>query len=392
MFTEKSSSRKPQLKDRLRLIGLLLDTLPDLFYVVDADVSLRYANSATLAMASETPTVPAKHIVRTLLQQRELAPDGSETGRDFRDLCIAAFRGESMEPVVVSGRRSDATFSVFAAHLIPFDDPASGTRLLLGASRDITSERDLARKSAEVASSSRELEIGRHIQQSLLPHKLPAVPELDIAAACVPASSVGGDFYDVIECGEGRWGFVLGDVTGHGVGAGILAATTRAYLRVLLRSTSFHEAMTQLDRNLSDDFTDGAFVTLAALLFDPSTTSAQFLSAGHGPNLFLTPGDAQLRNSNGPPLGIGAWREGTRPCEIPLPPGGAVVLMSDGLFETRNASDEELGVERLGLAAALNGTAQETLTRCLECAEGWATNSEAADDRTVLVIRRLGHD
>jgi serine phosphatase RsbU (regulator of sigma subunit) len=93
----------------------------------------------------------------------------------------------------------------------------------------------IERRHAErvVQARAREFSLARTIQQGLLPKAPPALPGLEIAGASHPAPETGGDYFDFIPMSDGHWGIAIGDASGHGIGAALLVAETRAYLRAL---------------------------------------------------------------------------------------------------------------------------------------------------------------
>ena len=97
---------------------------------------------------------------------------------------------------------------------------------------------NLRRTTAEKERYSKELEIAQSIQTSFLPEKMPDIPGVDISAVMIPAMEVGGDFYDIIPAGDGKWAFVIADVSGKGVSAALFMAMSRTLLRAGLEGAT----------------------------------------------------------------------------------------------------------------------------------------------------------
>src|SRR5271155_1719706 len=110
---------------------------------------------------------------------------------------------------------------------------------------------------------SRDAEEARTIQQALLPRTSPLIPGFRVSGLSIPAESVGGDWYDFIPLGDGRWGLVLADVSGKGTAAALLMSSTRGMLRSLAQTGSGPaEVMLRLNNMMIEDFPSGRFVTM----------------------------------------------------------------------------------------------------------------------------------
>ncbi|MCX5684770.1 MAG: SpoIIE family protein phosphatase, partial [Planctomycetota bacterium] len=192
-----------------------------------------------------------------------------------------------------------------------------------------------------------EMELARDIQAGLLPQSPPELPGFDLAGWTKPSEYAGGDFFDLFQWGDGRVGVMLGDAVGHGVGPALLAAETRAFVRAIaLHEDRPDKVLADTNRLLCNDVTDGRFVTLALACVDGPGSSTTYASAGQGPLLVLRAGGETVQlPSTGLPLGIlpdAGFESGDA---IPLAPGDALVLVSDGIFECETKSGVDLGVD-----------------------------------------------
>ena len=141
----------------------------------------------------------------------------------------------------------------------------------------------------EMRKLEHELDVARRIQQSLLPEGDPAVDGFDIAGWSKPADATGGDFYDYLGLSEGRWEFVLADVTGYGLGSSLLACECRALIRAIASMTSDLETIiARANEILHGDLKSERFVTLFLGALDASNSTLSYVSAGHPP-LFFSP-------------------------------------------------------------------------------------------------------
>src|ERR1700733_4628443 len=205
---------------------------------------------------------------------------------------------------------------------------------------------------AERETMSREAADARVMQQALLPKSSPFIPGFVISGLSVPASAVGGDWYDFIPFPDGRWGIVLADVSGKGTAAALLMSATRGMLRSLAEACCTPaEVLTKLNSLLVEDFPAGKFVTLVYAVLDPVKRSLTFASAGHlRPLLVDETGPRFLDTERGLPLGLscGDYSEST----VALSPGSRLVFYSDGIAEAVDAEEQEYGLERLAEHAA----------------------------------------
>lgn len=194
------------------------------------------------------------------------------------------------------------------------------------------------------------------VQQALLPKKLPDLPGVKFATSYLTSAQAGGDYYDFFDLKNGRLGFVVADVSGHGPGA----ATVMAMLHAMLHAYPNHtgetmpaDVMRWANERLVEAALDGSFVTAFVGLFDPSTRVLTFSNAGHPPPRLKDRRTGVVRSLEGEssfPLGI------TLDMEIPnnrvqLEPGQTLVLYTDGITEAFSDRQEMFGIE--GLDAAL---------------------------------------
>lgn len=232
---------------------------------------------------------------------------------------------------------------------------------------------------------SREAQEARSIQQALLPKSSPFIPGFAVSGLSISAGAVGGDWYDFIDLGEGRWGLVLADVSGKGTAAALLMSATRAVLRSLAEnSCTPAEVLTKLNHLLVEDFPSGRFVTMVYAVLDPGKGTFTYANAGHLPPLLVEGSGAKfLETEMGLPLGIrhGSFSETT----VQLPEQFRVALYSDGITEATNPEDEEYGPARLAAYVQSMDAGPDTL---LEDVRAFANGAGLHDDATVIMLRR----
>jgi serine phosphatase RsbU (regulator of sigma subunit) len=186
--------------------------------------------------------------------------------------------------------------------------------------------------------------MAREIQLSILPHEIPKIRGLEIAARYLAMSSVAGDFYDFIVVDEKHLGILIADVSGHGLPAALIASM----LKGALAAQSQHafdppRVLSGLNRSLCGRFKHH-FVTAAYVFVDMEKNYINYAGAGHPPLLLwrASAGSASEVLQNG--LLLGFLTEAAYPAvEFPVEPGDKVVLYTDGIVETRSPSKEEFG-------------------------------------------------
>ena len=204
-----------------------------------------------------------------------------------------------------------------------------------------------AQLASQLLALNNELEMARQIQLSILPHSIPKLPGLEIAARFLPMTSVAGDFYDFIEIDEKHIGILIADVSGHGLPSALIASM----LQVALTAQTGHasepaKVLLGLNHALCGKFTDN-FVTAAYVYVDLEKNLMRYAGAGHPPVL-------QWRNSTGKTakllengLVLGMVEEATYDAlEFPLELGDRYVLYTDGVLEAANSAREQFGTDR----------------------------------------------
>lgn len=239
----------------------------------------------------------------------------------------------------------------------------------------------------------REVEIGREIQQELLPRETLHLPFGDVRGVSIPAREVGGDFYNYFGLPGGEVALLVGDVSGKGVPAALLMANLQAMLRATLASGSELAALVdRVDRDLDGSTPAAVYSTLFVGILDPSGRVLRYVNAGHNPPFaILAAGELKRLDTTGRPVGLLAGG-GYREASVALPPGGVLFLYTDGLTESESPGGEEFGMQRLEevlrreSAASIDGLLQ----RVEEAVRAHRGPCEAADDATMMALRLVG--
>jgi sigma-B regulation protein RsbU (phosphoserine phosphatase) len=229
------------------------------------------------------------------------------------------------------------------------------------------------------------------MQLGLLPESPPAIEGWEIAVRSLLATEAGGDFYDFLD-EEGRLWVAAGDVAGHGYSCAIAQAMTAAALTSLIHpGVTPSGVLHSVDRVLRRNRAHRNFTTLALLRLDLATGEASLANAGHPFPLLAADGEIAEIPLSGLPLGQGPDRRYAE-TTIRIPPGGALLFCSDGLFEATDWQGNAYGYERPRelLRTLGDRPANEILEALFADWRHYAgTDGPPADDTTVLVLKRL---
>jgi sigma-B regulation protein RsbU (phosphoserine phosphatase) len=229
------------------------------------------------------------------------------------------------------------------------------------------------------------------MQVGLLPTRLPEIEGWEIAARSLLATEAGGDLYDFLEDDAGRLWIAAGDVAGHGYSCAIVHAMTTAALASLITpERTPAEVLSLVDKVLRRGGHRN-FASLVLLLLDPLTGKALLSNAGHPYPLALSAGVVSEIEISGLPVGHGPARR-YEDISIQIPPGGALVFCSDGLFEAVDWSSNPYGFDRPQevLRTLENRSAAGIVDALLDDWQKHLRSEEPPDDTTVVVLKRLG--
>lgn len=250
---------------------------------------------------------------------------------------------------------------------------------------------DLQRTTAEKERYSKELEIAKEIQDTILPESVPSIPGFEICATTIPAMEIGGDLYDFIPMQSGRWGFVIADVSGKGVSAALYMALCRTLIRVS-GSERDHpgEAIREANRLIYEDGRSSMFITVFYGVLDPQEMTFTHVNAGHNPPLLFrgTPPEARLMEGKGIALGV-IDDVSLAPETLRMEPGDLLVLYTDGVTEAFNEREEYFGEKRLMefIARHRDLPVQEIMGGLIAEIREFCGTAPQSDDITLIIIR-----
>jgi hypothetical protein len=252
--------------------------------------------------------------------------------------------------------------------------------------REWSSRRTQAREQIRMRD---ELRYARELQLSMLPECAPLLDWADICSVSIPATEVGGDYYDYFVDGD-RIALVCGDVAGHGMASGLVLSALRSGFTLLRDSLGDPAAvLKRLHDLVMHTSRRRMLVTVSVVLLDRNTHTATIASAGHPPVLLRrADGTVETIALYAPPLGVRLKLEIPQR-RIDVAPGDTFVLHSDGIYETLNAAGESYGMERLEQVVREQGGVEAELLRdaILRDVARFRGGGEPDDDVTVVVCR-----
>ena len=236
----------------------------------------------------------------------------------------------------------------------------------------------------------RELELAHDLQLRLLPSPEHLAGVADVAVRCLPAETVGGDFYTFARLGAGRVGVMLGDVSSHGFSAALVMALVLSAAGIHVGGAySPDETLVAMLRSLESELeTAESYFTIFYGVLDPFGRRLVYASAGH-PHAFRIPGDGvpERLEATAPPIGLGPATEIHRRRVEWVPGRDLLCLWTDGLVEARSEAGDPYGEDRLlaELVKRRDLPAEQVVSEVVALVDRHAP--APADDRTLLVLR-----
>lgn len=238
----------------------------------------------------------------------------------------------------------------------------------------------------------KEVQIAKQIQQSILPESMPEISGYDFGALMIPARAVGGDFYTFIKLPKDRLGIVVGDVSDKGIPAALYMALCYSLIRAeAIRTNSPVDALKYMNEQLVQMNSSNMFVTLVYGILEPVTGKFHYARCAH-PTPFLVDAQGMLAPvamSSAPPLGL--FEDSPIDEEtLILPPGGTLLVYSDGISETANLKGEDFGPDKL-LNAITSHSLKPAQALCVslwEAVQAHGKGLPQQDDFTVVTVKR----
>jgi serine phosphatase RsbU (regulator of sigma subunit) len=251
----------------------------------------------------------------------------------------------------------------------------------------------LLRERTQQVELEKELEIARRVQFALIPPDLPSPPGWQVAARCVPARQVGGDFYDALTDGEdGSVALVVGDVSGKSVSGAMLMVAAREVLHTAALGGMPAAQLLEVANQRLYAPEHRLFVALAYMLLRPGGEGLYALAGQPTPLVRRTDGTVEELPAPANRLPIGALK-GVRWDVLPLAiaKGELLLLYSDGLTDARNAVDEPFGDERLvRVLTEAGGEPTTVVDEVMRAVDSFTAGGEPYDDITLVAARWVG--
>tara|TARA_R110002072_G_scaffold46591_2_gene128911 strand:- start:97814 stop:99163 length:1350 start_codon:yes stop_codon:yes gene_type:complete len=246
--------------------------------------------------------------------------------------------------------------------------------------------------SLEKVKLQKDVEIARRIQQ----HLLPTVPRdwggFEIGIRYEAAEQASGDTYDCVEMPGGRYAIMMGDVTGHGVGAALLTHAVQAALRSYLELIDdAATVITKVNQRLVDSVETGNFMSLLLIILDPKEGTLEYVNAGH-PGLVVCQKDGiQVLEKTGMVLGVVGEQVYEASPTVHLEPGDVLFMHTDGVDEAMSPDRTVFGVERLqqlvGEQRRTNASANEILVEVERQIRDHVGSDLLEDDFTMIAVK-----
>ena len=235
------------------------------------------------------------------------------------------------------------------------------------------------------------LQIAHEVQERLN-NTVASLPGFDIAGTVCSATLTGGDYFDFIVQPDGCLCVAVGDVSGHGFGAALVMAETRAYVRSYARMESDVGAiLSRVNNALAADLPAGQFVTLLLARLDPRSRVVQYASAGHIPCYLLRPSGeiGHVMESTGLPVGLFAGTQFCSSPAIPLDYGETLAFLTDGVTEAENNDEAPFGADRAleFIKCHLKNSAAELVRGIHETVLDFTGGGPPSDDITSVICK-----
>jgi serine phosphatase RsbU (regulator of sigma subunit) len=383
-----------------QLLSHLLDRLWTLLKPWRAAVLIQDAKTGLHTVASRgpegnQPILLARSLVEAALQRKEsvLFSDLADSqGLASASIVSSGITSAMVTPLEHQGVVKGLLYLDSHPPRPPFDE--EDLRLASTLAHLATAKLEQARMRDEAMARKKvdqELSLARHIQQGLLPGFPPDIPGFEVHGNNLPSRQVSGDLFGWWPRSDGRWLFCLADVSGKGLGPGLLMASLQATLEAWTeRDIATADLAFQLSKMLSRHTDGRRFITAFLALLDPAAGTLTYTNAGHNPALFIRPdGTARILEAQGLPLAMLPGRP-YEEATLQLLPGELLAVYTDGITEATDPQDMEFGAE--ALTALLVDRRHEPLlamdAALLGALDQFTQGAPYLDDRTLLMLRR----
>lgn len=252
----------------------------------------------------------------------------------------------------------------------------------------------LTNQAIEKEKMEQEIIVAASIQQRILPEKLPEIKNYDIAGINIPSKEVGGDYYNCVDLGNGKYALIIADVTGKGIGAALLVSTLDAALYSYLQfDMPLTEMTDRLNKLIFKSSPSDKFITFVIAVLDSKTGELDFVNAGHNTILLLRK-DGTLENLESGGVALGMFDMGIPYTgqKLIMSSGDKLFFYTDGIPEAMNENEEEYSDEKMIKFFMDNSdfSSKNFIDVIVKDVKGFAGNVQQSDDITALFLKR--HD
>lgn len=208
-------------------------------------------------------------------------------------------------------------------------------------------------EAAKLRMDEQELQNASHIQQVLLPDRDPQIPGFVIAGKNIPARTLSGDYFDFLPAPDGRFGAVIADVSGKGLGAALITVMCRTLMRSHSGASASPSAvLAAVNRLIAPDIREDLFITMTYVVVEKDGSRLTLARAGHNAALLWHKATGEVEMLHPPGLGVGidtgdVFERVTKDESFEMQPGDCLLLYTDGVNEAMDSKGHEYGEERV---------------------------------------------
>ncbi|WP_224982071.1 SpoIIE family protein phosphatase [Geomonas agri] len=378
-------SERKQAEESLRVQSAALEAAANAIVITDNNGVVLSVNEAFTRMTGYSPEEAVGRDLSFLKSDRQ------DPGL-YQDLWATIMAGKIWHGELVNRRKNGELYPEEQT-ITPVLDQDGQIRHFICIKQDITERKHAEHALLQNTSMHKEMEIARQIQLSLLPAAPPLLTGIDCAGRCVPASHIGGDYYDILLHGE-RLDLVIADVSGHSVGAALIMVETRSVLRAQMPALDGPaQVVAALNEILHDDLSRAElFITMSYLSYHRTSGRLRYSNAGHPPPLLYRPEEERFFELDAEGLILGVQRRVAfdEPA-MQVERGDLLLLYTDGITETQSPSGELFGVQRLKgvLAREHRKTSAAIIDAVLDALRAFTGNTTFDDDISMLLLKFL---
>ena len=247
-------------------------------------------------------------------------------------------------------------------------------------------------QSIEKERIEKELNLAAAIQQRIIPKELPKIDGYEVAGINIPSKEVGGDYYDCIELGNGKFALIIADVAGKGISAALLVNTLNAALYSYLEfNLPLIELVDKLNKLIFKSSPADKYITFFIAVLDKESGELDIVNAGHNPALLLRK-NGTLEQIEAGGIGLGMLDLGMPYTgqSLRINSGDSLFLYTDGIPEAMNLNEEEYSDEKM-IEFFLNNSKSSTnefIVSMVKDVQKFVGEAQQSDDITSLFIKK----